>query len=416
MSDARARTSQPAGGGGDGAPASDDDAVLLHEDVDLDVETRRRVLEAHRALERQSHYDLLGVDASTDAKGLKRVYNQLVLTFHPDRYFRKKLGSYKPRMEAVFGRLTLAFETLSDPNRRAEYDAYLEERRRSLSIEQLLEEALAEAKRAEEAIEREVRAQSPPAIAPRSSPRPPAPAVPITPAPSVDVNARRDALARRLLGGRSPAHSSIPPRPSNPITPAPPPTPTVAEAMDALKRRYEDRVAHAKAAQARTYVASAEAALAAGDAVSAANAFRVALSLSPGDQAVAHAARDAQAMADDVLAEAYSRQAAYEEKNGQWSEAARSWSRVCKARPNDAIAHERAANALLKAGGDLHEAALLATHTCSLEPAVAAHRVTLANVYLAAGLTLNARRELETAAQLAPHDGTIQAMMKRVGK
>jgi hypothetical protein len=42
--------------------------------------------------------------------------------------------------------------------------------------------------------------------------------------------------------------------------------------------------------------------------------------------------------------------------------------------------------------------------------------VTLANVYVAAGLGLNARRELETAAQLAPHDGNIQALLKRVGK
>ncbi|MBV9946899.1 MAG: J domain-containing protein, partial [Myxococcales bacterium] len=92
MSDARARTPRS---GGDEASSSDDDAVL-HEDVDLDLETRRRVLELHRALERQSHYDLLGVDPTADAKALKRVYNQLVLTFHPDRYFRKKLGSYKP--------------------------------------------------------------------------------------------------------------------------------------------------------------------------------------------------------------------------------------------------------------------------------------------------------------------------------
>jgi hypothetical protein len=37
-------------------------------------------------------------------------------------------------------------------------------------------------------------------------------------------------------------------------------------------------------------------------------------------------------------------------------------------------------------------------------------------VYLAAGMVLNAQRELETAAQLAPHDDNIQAMMKRVGK
>jgi hypothetical protein len=187
--------------------------------------------------------------------------------------------------------------------------------------------------------------------------------------------------------------------------------------MEALKRRYEERVRGAKTAQARKYVDSAAAALTAGDAVSAANALRVALTLSPNDADIQKASQSAQSKADEVLGDAYLRQAGYEEKTGQWVEAARSWTRVCKARPKDAEAHERAASAIAKAnGGDLHEASRLAAHACSLEPGNARFRVALANVYLAAGLTLNARRELETAAQLAPHDGTIQALMKKVGK
>jgi predicted Zn-dependent protease len=89
---------------------------------------------------------------------------------------------------------------------------------------------------------------------------------------------------------------------------------------------------------------------------------------------------------------------------------------VCRARGNDANAHERAANAIVKAGGDLHEAARLAQQACALDAESAPFRVTLASVYLAAGLSRNARRELETAAQLAPHDDNIQAMLKSVGK
>jgi hypothetical protein len=42
--------------------------------------------------------------------------------------------------------------------------------------------------------------------------------------------------------------------------------------------------------------------------------------------------------------------------------------------------------------------------------------MTLANIYLAAGLTLNARRELEAAALLAPQDDSIQAILRRLGK
>ena len=156
--------------------------------------------------------------------------------------------------------------------------------------------------------------------------------------------------------------------------------------------------------------------MAAGDPVAAANAFRVALTLAPNDSDLVRMAEETQVKADAILSETYARQAGYEEKNGQWAEAARSWGRVLKARPKDAGAHEHAATSLVKADGDLHEAARLAQIACALEPAHPAFRVTLANVYLAAGLTLNARRELETAAQLAPHDGTIRAVLERVGK
>jgi Flp pilus assembly protein TadD len=192
--------------------------------------------------------------------------------------------------------------------------------------------------------------------------------------------------------------------------------PSTSDAMAALRRRYEDRKSMARMAQARKYVATGEAALASGDAVAAVSAFRVALSLSPDDPELVQQAAEAQGRADSLLAETYTKQAAYEEKNEQWPDAARSWARVCKVRPNDAKAHERAAYAMLSAETNLHEASQLGLRACSLEPKNAAFRVTLASVYLAAGLALNARRELETAAQLAPHDDTIQAMLKRVSK
>jgi tetratricopeptide (TPR) repeat protein len=186
--------------------------------------------------------------------------------------------------------------------------------------------------------------------------------------------------------------------------------------MDSLRRRYEDRMAHAKAIEARKYVSRAEEALAAGDAVSAAKALRVACGLAPQDRELQRRAADAQAKADEVLSETYTRQARYEEKSNHFAEAARSWARVDKARPNDFDAHERGANAIVKAGGDLREAARLGKRACEIDPRSSRARVTLAEAYLAAGMVLNAQRELETAAQLAPHDDNIQEMTKRVGK
>lgn len=396
--------------GADGALTPEDQA-LLAEEVDIDVDIRRRILQLYRSLDRSDHYQLLGVDRSADKKTIKRAYYELAAKLHPDRYFRKRLGSFKLRMETVFGRLSLAHETLTNDDRRAEYDAYVEEQRRSRGIEELLADALAEVKRAEESVEREARAESAP-NQPSAAPVAPKPEAPKGPSVEVAVAARRDALARRLLGGmgRPPGAGS------SPSQPAIRREPSTADAMDALRRRYEDRKSHARDTQARKYLTAAETALAANDPVSAANALRVAATLLPEDAQLQKRAQETQDRADQLLADTYSKQARYEEKNGQWAEAARSWARVCKGRPDDAHACERGANALVKASGDLHEAARLAQKACALKPENHHYRVTLANVYLAAGLALNARRELETAAQRAPHDDTIQAMLKRVAK
>jgi len=394
-----------------------EDEAVLSENVDLDPETRRLVVETYRTLGRLDHYALLKVEPTVDRKALKRAYYDLASKFHPDRYFRKNLGSYKLRIEAIFDRITLAHDTLTDKERRADYDAYIGEQRRARGIEDLLADAEAEAKRVEERIERDAREQE--RLANRSTPAPP-PAPDGVPSPSMppgghnsaaDVTGRREALAKRLLGGRA-VRSSAPPTNGA----ASNSTMSTADAVQSLRHRYEERVSRARTSLANKYRNNAQESLAAGDPVAAANAFRVALTLSPNDSELAQLARAAQARADGILSATYARQAGYEEKNGHWVDAARSWARVVRASPTDAGAHERTANALVKAEGNLHEAARLAQLACSMEPANSTFRVTLANVYVAAGLTLNARRELETAAQLAPHDATIDALFRRIAK
>jgi len=394
------------------APAGDhqegDDRLALAEAVDLDPDVKGRVIEVFRDLDRLDHYALLGVGRDADRKAIKRAYFELAAKFHPDKYFRKRLGPFKPKMEAIFARVTLAHDALADKARRTEYDAYLHELQKARGIEDLLADAMTEVRRAAEKVEREVRASE--ATGAASSPPPPS-----QPAPEVALAARREALARRLLGGRSPSSPSIhPPSPSggNHVVVQS----STADAVLALKQRYEERVRQAKNAQARKYVSQAMEATAKGDHVAAANAMRVAVGLSPDDAEVQQLASAAQARADSILSETYTNQAQYEEKNERWVEAARSWGRARRGRPNDAHVHERAAHAIIKAGGDLHEAERLAQRSCELAPSLAAPRVTLAEVYLAAGLPLKARRVLETAAQAAPHDASIQAMLEKLFK
>jgi len=203
--------------------------------------------------------------------------------------------------------------------------------------------------------------------------------------------------------------------------PAPPKVPAVqyatpTDAVDALKRRYDDKMTAARSSQSRKYADVGAQERAKKDYVAAANAYRVALSFDPDNEALKRDAEETQRLADEILSEGYLKQAKYEERSEHWAEAAKSWARVARARPNDATAHEHAAQCLVKANGNLHEAVALAQRAATLSPKSSHPRVTLANVYLAAGLTLNAKRELETAAQISPQDPTIQALLKRVAK
>lgn len=95
-------------------------------DLDLDPERKRYIDEAHAKLDRLTFYSLLGVPRNADAKAVKNAYYRLAGLVHPDRYFGKRLGDYKVKLEALFTEITAAHDTLSSPDKRADYDAWLD--------------------------------------------------------------------------------------------------------------------------------------------------------------------------------------------------------------------------------------------------------------------------------------------------
>ncbi|MBS2019287.1 MAG: DnaJ domain-containing protein [Deltaproteobacteria bacterium] len=97
----------------------------LDEDVDLDLDHRLFVLELHERLSKLTHYELLNVAREADKKEIKRAYFLFAGQFHPDRFRGRRLGSFKAMIDAIFARATLAHDTLSSPELRAEYDAGL---------------------------------------------------------------------------------------------------------------------------------------------------------------------------------------------------------------------------------------------------------------------------------------------------
>ncbi|WP_437993436.1 DnaJ domain-containing protein [Sorangium sp. So ce145] len=205
------------------------DPAELDEPVELAPDRKRRILDLYYRLEDLSYYALLGVADQADKKQIKSAYYQLAPEFHPDTYFRKQLGSYKPKIEAIFTRITLAHDTLTSKQRRTEYDAYLEQTHKNRTMAALIEQTPRDIATITTAVDATVRA----AFAdPRdmgaspgrySSERAPAEqgasavssgvAAPVQPSP-----------AQPPAGGRSPDNGGAPARsaaPASPVAPAP---------------------------------------------------------------------------------------------------------------------------------------------------------------------------------------------------
>lgn len=94
-------------------------------DCELDPAIAERVADLSSRIHKLDFYEMLGVERDADKDAVKRAFYQLAPLFHPDRYYGKNLGDFRRAMEFVFGRITLAFDTLSSPARRQRYDRLL---------------------------------------------------------------------------------------------------------------------------------------------------------------------------------------------------------------------------------------------------------------------------------------------------
>jgi curved DNA-binding protein CbpA len=404
------------------APPTDYDPAELDAAADLEPARKRLVLDTFYALERRTHYELLQVSGDADKKVIKAHYFDAVGIFHPDKYFGKNLGPFKTKIERIFQRLTEAHDILAKAKSREEYDRYLESQRATRALTG--DQAQAEVDQIFAELDREARLGS---AAERATPAPPANsntarplaggpsgAARIDSSPSPDelrlrapltAEERRRALARKL-------GASIPP-PRSASEPQMPAIGAREAAAENIRNRYETRLAQLRTDRIRRYVQQAEDAVASKNLVSAANALRVAVTLAPGDSALAARFDEVERLAAATLADQYLEQARYDERRGYFAEAAQAYERMLRGRPSPWV-YERAAHCLVETRSDLKKAVDLAKKAVELAPREVAYRITLARAYGRAEKEQSALAELERARTLAPDDDTIKDWIKRV--
>lgn len=96
--------------------------IDLTEPADLTEEQRKRILFFEMNLGSWSHYKLLGSKRTATAAEIKAAFFKSSKEFHPDAFFRKNLGSYRDRLDRIFRAMKAAYDLLSDPDKREQYN------------------------------------------------------------------------------------------------------------------------------------------------------------------------------------------------------------------------------------------------------------------------------------------------------
>jgi hypothetical protein len=93
------------------------------------LEARRQLItNAHEAMASKNHFEFLGVPRNATEAQVKEAYFRLARPLHPDSNRDPGLADLQGKREAAFHRLSQAYETLRDPQKRSRYEADLDAR------------------------------------------------------------------------------------------------------------------------------------------------------------------------------------------------------------------------------------------------------------------------------------------------
>jgi curved DNA-binding protein CbpA len=210
------------------------------------------------------------------------------------------------------------------------------------------------------------------------------------------------------------ATGTAPPAAERPAAAAPLP------AQAATKRRphvfsIPERVRKERRQRAKRLFEAGMAAFAHGRWVEAAGGVRLAIAFDPWNAAYKERFAEVQGRAHQERARQLVKEAETALELRDYPAALRAFEEALAYRPGDGDLLRRAARLALLAGGDLRQAKEWALEAIELDGRDPAARKLLGQIYKAAGLEANARREFELAVQLDPKDDEARSELRGLG-
>ena len=85
---------------------------------------RQKIIDAHNAMATMDHYQTLGLKKGASGDEVKKAYFRLAKEYHPDIHYQEGMDEMKGMLEAVFRKITDAYDILSIDQTKKEYDLY----------------------------------------------------------------------------------------------------------------------------------------------------------------------------------------------------------------------------------------------------------------------------------------------------
>ncbi len=331
------------------------------------------------------HYAMLGVRDDAERADIQRAYHTLSRQWHPDRFFRKELGTFREKLDAVFIAITDAYRTLSNDTARRAYDIERESdpRRRSRRRSRSSSSASSAPSEAAEALARE---------------------------DAERARSRRSSLAEGRAAGRARRTTRLEdgasaPRPEAPAADAARPA-TLNKAMAEMRMKMRGQLR-----RARELYEEGKAQLEAGNPLRASTALTMATSFDPRNEEYKALAAQAQRAARKIQAKNFVQLAESAEGFANLREAIANYQKAVEYEVDDARPYYRLGMLIRKVDDNSRGALDLFRIAVTKDPQNIEYRMALGELYAEFGLKVNAQGQFKRILEIdRTHDRAKAAL------